>query len=175
MYPARIQHKSPKDLFSLWLTDGECTSRIIDGETFFMAVSDGQSLFSSTHNVSWHSVCLSNILISAPALSSYNFEQALRLLWEIHSIPDTIITSPNSVMLQKVREIQEYFKVKRGWTINHVVCPQLRDDKQWRWFVADSRKATGHFKKLPAGFSEVCVFTFDWIVASLSVTAPVLS
>lgn len=177
MYPTKIQHKTPRDLFSLWFTDGEHTSREINGETFSMSVSDGCALFSPSHTFPWDSgICHSNVLLSAPALSAWSFEEACRTLWRLCSIPDTLITSGDSVMLQKVREIQEYYKVKCGWSIDHVVCPQLeRLQKKWRWFVADSRKATGHYKKLPMGFSELCVFTPDWIVASLSINQPILS
>lgn len=175
MYPVKIEHKTPKDLFSLFFTNGENTSVVIGDETFPMTVSNGCALFSSSHTFPWDaSSAYSNVLLSAPAISYWSFGEACKLLWKFHSIPDTIITSGDSNMFQKAREITQYFYIKRGWKIKHMVCPQLKDDKKWRWFVADSRKATGHYKKLQMGFSELCVFTPDWIVSSLSVTAPII-
>ncbi len=176
MYPRKIQHKTPKDLLSLFFTHGECTSFVVDGETFNMAVYNGNALFSPSHTFAWSRMeTFANILSAAPTLSFYSFEQSLHMLWRFCSIPDMLITSGDGVMLQKAREIQQYFEVKRGWKIEHVVCPQLVGlPLKWRWFVADSRKATGHYKKLTMGFSEICVFTPDWIVASLSVTQPTL-
>lgn len=176
MYPTKIQHKTPKDLFSLFFTDGEYTSRVVDGETFIMTTSDGCALLSPSHTTAWRgSEVYTNILVGGPPLSSYNFEHACGLLWQMFSIPDTLITSADPTMLQKAREMKQYFEVGRGWKIEHVVCPQIKENKKWRWFVADSRKSTAHYKKLQMGFSEICVFTPDWIVASLSETKPCLA
>lgn len=175
MYPWRIQHKTPKDLLSFFITHGECSSVVIDGETFSLTVSDALPLFHTSHTASHENKTFSNLMSGVPCLSSHNFELACRMLWQMYSIPDTIITGPDTTMLQKVRQIQEYFSAGRGWKFEHVVCPQLKDEKKWRWFVADSRKSTAHYKKLSAGFSEICVFTPHWIVASLSDCKPVLA
>lgn len=175
MYPPRIQTKVPFDLFHLFFTKGEYTSIIIKGETFPLAVSDGQPLFSPNHNFEWSGIeTFSNILPFAPPLSATFFYEASQMLARFHSIPDTLITGRNKYMFQKVKELQQYFDVKRGWKINHIVIPYLEGDfgMKYRWFLADSRKSTCHYKKLPAGFHEICVFTFDWIVASLSKTCP---
>ncbi len=176
MYAPKIQHKSPKDLFLLWFTDGESTSIVINGETFMLTVSDGQAFLSPNHTTAWRgSEAVSNIIGGAPALSVHNFQNGCYKLWEMFSVPDTLITSSDPVMIQKAREVIQYFEVKSGWRINHVVCPALKDQKRWRWFIADSRKAAGHYKKLPLGFSEIAMLNFDWIVVSLSNTCPVLS
>ena len=174
MYPTKIKHKTPKDLFSLFFTHGDSTSIVIDGETFTLSISDGNALLSPSHTSYWDASTFENVLMSCPALSVYNFSDAVNILWKLYSIPDTLITSPDSTMVQKAREIMQHYNVKMGWNLKHVVCPQLKDNKKWRWFVVDSRKSTAHYKKLSAGFCELCVFTPDWIVGSLSTTMPVL-
>lgn len=175
MYAPKIQHKAPKDLLSLFLTHGECTSVTINGETFMLVVPDGQAFLSPSHTTAWREEPVSNIFFGAPALSVSEFQRGCFKLWEMFSVPNMLITSSSPVMLQKAREVIQYFEVKQGWKIEHVICPALKDGKQYRWFIADSRKAAGHYKKLSMGFSEIAMLNFDWIVASLSITCPVLS
>jgi hypothetical protein len=175
MYPRKIEHKTPKDLFSMYFTHGEATSIAINGETFSLTTGDAMALFSKSHTFAYNgSTSYSNILNSWAALSQDSFMDATRLLWRLGSVPDTIITSTESSMVQKAKELIKYFDIKMGWKLEHMVCPELKADKKYRWFVADSRKSTAHYKKLPCNISEVCVFTFDWIVGSMSETRPCL-
>ncbi len=175
MYPPKIEHKSPQDLFSLFFTHGEYTSTTIDGNTFPMTTPDGCAFLSPCHNTFFAgSKTFSNLLISAPPLSCSNFAKACDALWNYFSIPDTIITGPILVMCQKATEVRRYYEIKRGWTLQHIICPQLKEEKQWRWFLADSTKATGHFKELDMDISEIGMFSWDWIVASLSMTQPTM-
>lgn len=174
MYPTKIKHPSAKDLFSLWFTDGDATLKIINDETFSLTTSDGQPLFNAKHSIVESMQTFTNIIPSGHALSTYSFDLGCRLLWKMFSMPDTIITGQQDYMIQKVRELQRYYEIRMGWKIEHVVCPQLKDDKKYRWFLADSRKATGHYKKLGMGISELCVFSYDWIVASFSTICPCL-
>jgi hypothetical protein len=105
----------------------------------------------------------------------YSLRAAISQLHEFYSAPDTLITGSDSYMCQKARILIAELEVGLGWKLEHMVIPQLRDPmEKYRWFVADSRKATGHYKKLKMGYSELCVYTWDWIVASLSTTCPTL-
>lgn len=45
MYAPKIQYKTPKDLLSLFFTHGECTSVVINGETFQLVVPDVRRSF----------------------------------------------------------------------------------------------------------------------------------
>lgn len=174
MYPTRIKHKTPKDLFSLWFTDGERTSVTINRETFDMSIGNGLPLLSDSHT--FYNEGMStyrNIMPCGECLSIDSVNDAIIMLWSFRSIPDTIITGSDATMIKKVREIVQHFNIKMGWNLKHIVCPQLKYDKRYRWFLIDSRKSTAHYKKLPAGFSEICVFTPDWIVGSLSETMPI--
>jgi len=114
-----------------------------------------------------------NILKSAPPLSLRNFDAAHKLLNVTFSIPDCLITSSVPIMLEKAKEIIRELEIARGWKIQHIVIPELKDGKQYRWFVADSRKAAGHFKDLTGGYCELAMLDWSWIVASLSDTCPI--
>lgn len=146
---------------------------MIDGYTFPLVTSDGLPLFSPSHTTAFTAETFSNIF--TPVLSFYSFNDAVQLLARVFSIPTHLITSQDRDMTMKAREVIRELEIARGWKIEHIVLPTLKEEKRYRWFVADSRKAAGHFKKLKEGYCELAVIDWSWIVASFSKNCPVSS
>jgi len=173
MYPMKIKTKTPRDLLRLFFDKGESTSIVIDGLTFNLTVPDGCPFLSSSHTSSvYPSKTFSNIISGQPPLSLYAINEAKENLKETFSIADTLITYSNRTMCQKANEVIREIKVMTGCELEHVVIPREDIAFKYRWFLVDSRKAAGHYKKLDMDYHEIAMMDWSWAVASLSTTEP---